>query len=120
MSRQVSKRSTEALEVVTGRRALDTAVKDDIAAVRAAAARSGLPDTPLARTLELLGKLVDRLCIQSATKHKEVRMWACMHVKEVHTAMCRHYPSDSLCEKREGGVDVRTRSESPQYQTYQR
>jgi hypothetical protein len=69
--RQVSQRSTEALEVVSGRRALDAAVKDDILAVRAAAVRSGLPDTPLARTLELLGKLVDRLCIDSATRHKE-------------------------------------------------
>ena len=44
----------------------------------------------------------------------------CMRdVKEVHTTVCRHYPSTFLCEEGRGVVEVRTRSEFSQYQTYQ-
>ena len=46
----------------------------------------------------------------------------CMRdVDEVHTTVCRHYPSAFLCEKQGGGgLEVRTRSEFSQYQAYER
>jgi len=39
-------------------------------------------------------------------------------VNKVHTTVGRHLRSASLCQK--GGLDIRERSEFPQYQTYQR